>query len=246
LNTQTVALNGHRWLANNADSAFWHRVEIGDWEPFAFRLLDRFLDRNHSYIDVGAWIGPTLLYGSHIAQHCYALEPDPVAFSRLLENVQLNPSLRDRVTLSNACLAPRSGFARLGNKTSPNGGDSMSSCLFAGSPLHWEVSGVTLEDFVASHKIRDCTFIKMEGGEFDVLPAISEFLTSNKPTLYVSLHPRFLDDAIQKVKGVEEVLSRYRHIYTPDLKEVPADFVSNPLTFRSCYELVLTDAVFQR
>src|SRR5208283_1742097 len=139
-----VIKNGHQWLVNNEEKEFWDLLERGIWEPFAFGVFDRFLDPGHSFVDGGAWIGPTVLYGAHLARHCYALEPDPVAFSRLRENVFLNASLQDRITLSSQCLSASCGPTRLGNKTSSVGGGSMSSLLFAGSRLTWNVSGVTL------------------------------------------------------------------------------------------------------
>ena len=176
---RNVVLNGRQWLVNNAEADYWDTVEIGFWEPHTFNALDRFLDDRHSYVDVGAWIGPTLLYASHLARHCYGLEPDPVAFARLRENVFLNPQLKQRITLYQQCLATSTGLRRLGNRTSRHGGDSMSSTLYAESQLHWDVPSVTLQDFVACNGIQDCSFIKMdiEGGEFEVIPAIADYLS---------------------------------------------------------------------
>src|ERR1700687_4776653 len=49
-------------------NSFWQQVAMG---------------RQHCYIDVGAWIGPTLLYGCQLAKMAYGLEPDPIAFAEL-------------------------------------------------------------------------------------------------------------------------------------------------------------------
>ena len=238
-----VIRNGREWLVNNQEEAFWNRVEGGEWEPLTFAVFDRFLDPEHSYIDVGAWIGPTVLYGAHLARHCYALEPDPVAFSRLKENVLLNAPLQRRITLSPQCLSTTCDPVRLGNKTSHAGGDSMSSLLFAGAAVTWEAAGVTLERFLVDHRIGDCSFIKMdiEGGEFEVLPAIADYLTERRPTLYLSLHPGFVPDPEPGMTAISGVLATYRHVYTPDLREVGLDAVQDPATFRSCYELVISD-----
>ena len=53
---------------------------------------------------MGAWIGPTVLYGCQNAKFCYAIEPDPVAFRQLKNNVDLNPSLISRISFSNSCV----------------------------------------------------------------------------------------------------------------------------------------------
>jgi FkbM family methyltransferase len=238
-----IVKNGCSFWVHDREPAFWDRVERGTWEPHTFTLFDRFLDPDHCCLDVGAWIGPTALYAARRARHCYALEPDPVAFARLRENVRLNPSLAARITLSPQCLAPACGQVRIGNQTSSMGGDSMSSLLFAESLIGWQAQGITLERFLAGHAIRDCSFIKMdiEGGEFSVLPAMASYLATHRPTLYLSLHPAFLPDAQQRVSAVRDALSCYGHVYAPDFRPVAVDVTCDPATFASCYELIFTD-----
>jgi FkbM family methyltransferase len=243
VNPRSVIRNGRRWLVNGEDSAFWDRVESGDWEPLTYDVLDRFLDPRHSYVDVGAWIGPTLLYGAQLARHCYALEPDPVAFARLQQNLLLNPSFAERVTLSPCCITPVSGPIKIGNKTSPIGGDSMSSLLFAAGPVNWRVLGVTLDSFAAEHGIRDCSLLKIdiEGGEFEVLPAIADYLMKYRPTVYLALHPRFLRCPEAGLAALRSILSLYRRVCTPVMQEVGPDIIFEPALRNACYDLVLTD-----
>jgi FkbM family methyltransferase len=239
-----VARNGVHWVVNDNEGAFWDRVERGEWEPATFAVLSRLLDREHSYVDVGSWIGPTVLYGAQLARHCYALEPDPVAFAQLRENVALNDvEVRSRITLSEHCLASACGPVVLGNKTSAAGGDSMSSLLFADDAVAWEVLGVTLERLMEDFGIEDCSLVKMdiEGGEFELLPAMAGTLARCAPTVHLSLHPAFLVDPAPQVLALAEVLALYRHVYTPGFEEVGPGAVLDPDTFGSCYELVLTN-----
>jgi hypothetical protein len=42
------------------NGAFWQEVAKGTWESDTFAIFDRFLGRQHSCLDIGAWIGPTL------------------------------------------------------------------------------------------------------------------------------------------------------------------------------------------
>lgn len=241
--TRRIVKNGCAWCVGNHQSDFWDRVENGDWEPDTYRVFDRFLDARHSCLDIGAWIGPTALYAASRARHCYALEPDPVAFAALRDNVALNPSLAGRISLFQQCVAPACGPVRIGNRTSPAGGDSMSSLLFASSGVSWQAQGVTLETFLAQHAIHDCNFIKMdiEGGEFDVLPAIGGYLADHRPTLYLSLHPNFLPEPQSRVAAVRDALSCYRGVLTPGLRATSLEVICNPATFPTCYELVLSD-----
>jgi FkbM family methyltransferase len=209
-------------LRGNNDS-FWKAVASNSWEPETFALFERFLDRDHSYIDIGAWIGPTVLYGSQIAKLAYGLEPDPIAFAELKQNVVLNPSLAHRIRLFNACIAQTSGSVAFGSRGT--GGDSTSSLLFSAEKTSWSVTAFTFEDFVRANGIDDCNFIKMdiEGGEYEVLPTMLEYLQANRPTLHLSLHPCYLKSSlgligemitrVRKTLNLLQSLSFYKHIY---------------------------------
>ena len=46
-----------------AELDFWGKVQRNEWEPATFKIIKHFLDGHSdaSYIDFGAWIGPTVL-----------------------------------------------------------------------------------------------------------------------------------------------------------------------------------------
>lgn len=192
----------HRAFQVRADDArkdFWRRVSAGVWEPQTFEVFQRFLRPDRSYIDIGAWIGPTVLYGAMLSRRAHALEPDPVAFAELQANVEANPALQPKVSLYPYGISPESGPLRLyagglyfGEQS--RFGDSMSGMLpapgAAGQPCR-EVQGLDLERFLALNAIADCNFIKMdiEGGEYAVIPGLWRRLPQmGLPTLYVSFH----------------------------------------------------------
>jgi len=80
-NSKLIHKNGKKFYVNTSKNEwFWNQVETNLWEPDTFKIFDKFIDKEHSYIDIGAWIGPTVLYGCQISKHCYAIEPDPIAF----------------------------------------------------------------------------------------------------------------------------------------------------------------------
>lgn len=174
------------------NGVFWEAVSRGAWEPETYRIFDRFIDRGGSYIDMGSWIGPTLLYGCQLARDAYGIEPDPIAYAELSTNVACNQPMTSNVRLFNGCITPRSGKVAFGSRD--EGGDSTSSMLFAREKTSWQVDGMSFDDFVRSYHINDCKFIKMdiEGGEYSVLPTMVPYLREHRPTLYLSLHPCFL------------------------------------------------------
>ena len=171
---------------------FWQGVAKGTWESDTFAIFDRFLDRQHSYIDIGGWIGPTLLYGCQIAQRAFGLEPDPIAFAELERNVELNRPMSDNIRLFNACIAPKTGEVAFGSRG--DGGDSTSSLLFGRKKTKWTVKALSFDDFVRRNDVGACNFIKMdiEGGEYQILPTMAGYLRANRPTLHLSLHPCYL------------------------------------------------------
>ncbi|MEY8839315.1 FkbM family methyltransferase, partial [Cribrihabitans sp. XS_ASV171] len=44
-------------------SKFWRKAAAGGWEPETFGVLERHLSAERDYLDIGAWIGPTVMYG---------------------------------------------------------------------------------------------------------------------------------------------------------------------------------------
>jgi FkbM family methyltransferase len=194
-------------------------LERNLWENDTFAVFDTFLDRAHSYIDIGAWVGPTTLYACQLARHCYAVEPDPVAFKMLRDNLALNPGLKDKLSLTNACIGSASGTVKLGSKT--QFGDSRSSIEFGDSAGSLTVESLALDDFASKNNITDCNFIKMdiEGGEAEVLPAMKSYLEKNKPVLLLSLHPFWFKDRARGTEAIIEALRVYKHIfYTNGIK----------------------------
>ncbi len=186
----------------------WWIKRYKGWEDRTFIILDTFLDARRSFIDVGAWIGPTVLYGAAKAQHIYCFEPDPEAYRVLMLNVSVNPQYRN-ITVLNAALADSDGGALLRSsghlgdsastilvqpvRTAPDGGlapvrDRTEAAAKVESTV--EVPTITMDTFQRRHPIDGCSLMKIdiEGGERIVLPVLEPFLRRYRPTLYLSLH----------------------------------------------------------
>ena len=82
--------NGHNFMVMPTHPEFWQLFNANCWEVPTFSILDTFLNEESNYLDIGAWIGPTVLYASKIAKQCYAIEPDPYASFLLQANLSLN------------------------------------------------------------------------------------------------------------------------------------------------------------
>ncbi len=233
---------------------FWKGYVNGDWEPGTFKIFDRFLNKNCSYIDIGSYIGPTVLYASQLAKHCYAIEPDPIAFQELKNNIELNDHLKSYITLSKYCISDSVGTTKLfapGRRLEDGGGSGSTLLPCAaggfvnGHPLNfWDVETTTVQQFIQSLSITDCNFIKIdiEGAEFDVIPSMSDYLKNEKPTLFIEIHLTRVKDPLKKLDIMFQTLDVYDYIYDADLlKKIDRNELLNIARSRELIRVLLTD-----
>jgi FkbM family methyltransferase len=240
-----IKKNGKVFYVNSSNNAnFWAQLQLGIWEPETFKIFDIFLDKNHSYVDLGAWIGPTVLYGCQNAKFCYAVEPDPIAFKNLKNNIDLNHQLCSHIKLSNQGITNFSGTTYLTPKNKEFG-DSMSSTVCEKSSTSCKVKGITFHQFILDNSIKDCNFIKMdiEGEEFTVLPTMQKFLEKEKPTIHLSLHPPLVKNSDDALKKIYEIISKYDYVYDNKLKNIKKEFILGTDNRDKFFDIVITDEV---
>lgn len=186
-------LAGERFACDPYHSKFWRKASAGTWEPETFAVLRQHLRPDADYLDIGAWIGPTVLYAARHARKVWCFEPDPRAYRHLAWNIELNGL--DNVSALPVALSGDTSIARMasfGGET----GDSMTSLLndggdgFSAVTLAWDV-------FAAQTDLSAVSLVKMdiEGAEFMVLPALIPWLKTQRPVLYLSTHAPFLPEA---------------------------------------------------
>lgn len=194
---------------------FWNIFQDGTWEPNTFKIFDRFLDANKAYVDIGAWIGPTVLYGAGKAKEVYAFEPDPVAYEMLEKNIAYNGLLN--VWSARLGVWGKWGKISLGRKT--GFGDSMSSNLWKEYALN-----ISVISFNTILRGTNPNFIKIdiEGGESNLLEHARGILKTYKPTIYLSLHtPWFEGEDLRRYKEIIiNSLADYPRILNEKLEEI--------------------------
>ncbi len=175
------------------DQPFWKFLNDGNWEPGTFNVLESFLEPDKIFIDIGAWIGPVTLFAAAKGARVIALEPDPLAHQKLLQNIELNPGLKDRIKV-----LPFAISARLGSSTlyarSQYGASSSSLLKRTRDKLSDQiVETITLEKLLHDLEVKpdQISLIKIdiEGGEFGSLPVLgATFKKMRVPTVLISLH----------------------------------------------------------
>ena len=205
-----------KWFSNNS---------LDTWEQETFHILEYYKNHKESiYIDIGAWIGPTVLYSANIYKKVIAIEPDPVALTRLKQNMSVNSF--DNIVLIEKGLSSYNGTSEFGG----NGdlGNSESTLLIANKDDYLSYSGrhtkhhthnevvsietITIDTLIEEQKINPdhISLIKMdiEGGEKIVVPSLVNFLEKYKPIFYISLHRCFL-----RPNEIEEIIDILFKIY---------------------------------
>lgn len=222
-----IEKNNHVFHVTGRYSERWFKNgKLNKWEPQTFHILDYYRNNTDGiYIDIGAWIGPTVLYAAGNYKKVVAIEPDPVAYERLVDNIKANKF--PNIILYKKAISDKEGEVKFGGNGSL--GNSESSLLVAEEDYltyegrHTQFWEDDHEDIIDAETttIENClkevgvegsmiSLIKMdiEGGEKIVIPAIKDFLRINKPIFYISLHDCFL-----RPKEVEDTLTHLFDVY---------------------------------
>lgn len=195
---------------------YWGQWRDGTWEPETLQAIRDFVTPGSTYVDVGAWVGGTVIWGAGCAKRVIAFEPDPQAF----EICQQNTAEYDNVEVHPIAIAAASGTRRLvphlgGFGASmtrleiPDLGGRVGNCWDLDSGI--DVETLSLADAFDRYHIRSASLVKMdiEGGELEILPEACGFLAAQGTALLVSMHvdwwPHPLDvacfEAFSEVRG---------------------------------------------
>lgn len=169
---------------NNWD--FWKAFSEGTWEPKTIAEISK-IEPGSLLFDIGAWIGPISMWAARRGVRCIAVEPDPIAYEDLLENIALN-NLQEWITPVQAALTPVSGTVVMGM----DGGLSSSSMTRVGIGLEdIEVKARGLENLAAEYGWPNIVKMDIEGGESLLLPTVGPLLRSFGIPMILSLHPHW-------------------------------------------------------
>ena len=234
-------LNGERFRLDPYHSKFWRKASAGQWEPETFAVLDQFLSADKDYLDIGAWIGPTVLYGARRARHVWCFEPDPTAFRHLAWNLDLNGI--SNVSAFGVALSDQFGVARMASVRGEPG-DSTSSLLHEGAHGS-DALTIAWDQFEAVNDLSGVSLVKMdiEGAEFFVLPTLAPWLEKNRPALLLSTHAPLLTETErrERMQNLLETLAFYSKITDENSSPVTADDLLSVETLGQYKSILLHD-----
>lgn len=170
------------YLGTSSEFIDRHIYMHGEWDRGVSEEILSSLRPGDFFIDVGANTG----YFSLLASLCigiqgkvFAFEPSPRAVSMFEMNMRANASLASRVVLSSVALGSREDVIQLTLGPDGNLGKSSLHTVAAGTSSNSVAVSVSpgdrILDFDIAPRVR-LVKIDVEGGEFDVLLGMADFL----------------------------------------------------------------------
>lgn len=174
---------------------FWRKFADG-WEPDTERIFRSLLGPGSVVLDIGAWIGPTIIFAlSTGASKIIALEPNPNSYRRLKKIIELNPSITERVTLVNRALHTTPGKLKMGLAT----GETDTS-MFGIAGSEYEVDTISLGALLQEHQLENIDLVKIdiEGAEAFLHEELEQLSQQTGQAVHLSVHVPFFPEEIDK------------------------------------------------
>lgn len=165
------------------DFLHWSRIQSGEWERFTFDCIQKYVNTDWTFVDIGAHIGMVTLFASRVSRRVIAVEPDPVACSSLMRNLNLNSI--DNVDVISTAIS----HDRLIYLSSQAFGDSMTNTLGGGANCI-SVASISFSQLMSRLDADERYFIKLdiEGAEENMVDDIINYVANHSAFFLVSLH----------------------------------------------------------
>lgn len=192
------------WVNPNGYKSFWKLVNQEKWEYETFLVFDSNINEQTLFIDIGGWIGPTSLYGAQLAKKTLSLEPDPIAYRKFKENLDLNTFSKKKIKLLNLALWFEETSISFISDTQI--GDSTSSVIrenkIVSKDITFEAKTITFENLIKKINLNEFNkvFVKIdiEGAEYMLFDYLLEKLSDINASFLVSTHPWLLNKKSKK------------------------------------------------
>ena len=136
-------------------------------ESFLGNPYDLIEFENRTVIDVGANIGDsTLVFANQNAKEIFAFEPVPPIYNIALENLELNPQLKEKIHIYNKAVSGEAGTIKIYFEKGSWGGANS----FNETDEAYEIEAFTIEQILENYKVKpDVLKMDCEGCEYDII-----------------------------------------------------------------------------
>ena len=207
-----VRRDGLRWRLDLNEAIDFSIFLLGGFERGTAKAYRRLIKPGNVVLDIGANIGAHSLQFARLVGdrgRVFAFEPTAFAYSKLLQNLELNPQLRDRVVAEQVMLTDRDDSPAETEICSswPLGKATRLHPGHGGSPKSTLGCRVgTLDSYLAAAAITRVDFVKLDvdGFEWNVLKGGIRSLLAFRPVILMELCPYLL---VEHHRSLEELIS---------------------------------------
>jgi FkbM family methyltransferase len=193
---------------------FWRTIYQESWETNTFNDIIPHLDKNKTFIDIGAWQGPISLVAQRYSKQCLCFEPDPSAYKYLVENVKANNF--QNIICENVAVSSES---KLTIGADELGGGVTSFTKTANSI---ECNTISIKDIFTKYNLTedDISVIKIdiEGYESELLK--DPFWKTINVNMHISLHALFFVDKEKYFNDLREFFGAGYSFSNTDTQEI--------------------------
>lgn len=206
-------------ISDKSINTNWFINNYQTWEPHSFKVIDDLLNKDKTFIDIGSWIGPILLYVAPKVKRIIGVDCDILSFDSLIKNVNCN-KFKNKVQLEYAALYNKNKKIYVGGgKRHADWGSSEIMITDKKDNIKNKVKGITIDKLIKKHKISDCGFIKIdiEGGEAYIIESMKHFFNTQNPILYISIHPHLMT-CEQLENTIYQIFDIFPYVYDINYK----------------------------
>jgi len=187
---------------------FWKSIENRSYEPDTLSFIENNLTKDCIFMDIGAANGAMSLLAAQYAKQVVSYEPDPLMFSILSRNVELNQVLSKKIEVKNVGISnsvTKIEFSERSDK-------SIFSSIVVG---HNKKSGQLIDvlsikeelDFINPQKNKIVIKMDIEGAEWRILndESVLKALKLSHATLLLAVHPGFYRPHLKLIKGFDKI-----------------------------------------
>jgi len=178
-------------LESTGADDFWQNVYPTDYNP-VFDLFDIYMDPTKDYIDIGSWVGDTVIYPARNSKRVISVEADSRHGDRLTNLFALNlletPLILEQSALYSSTEEELS-FCQQDNPET----DSTSSHLVASvdcTGVSVNVPSISFSDLLDKYSVTTVSMINVNinGDEENVLQDVYDYSSGNTVPLYVTFY----------------------------------------------------------
>jgi FkbM family methyltransferase len=193
---------------------FWRNIYQTSWENGTFSDIIPHLDKNKTFIDIGAWQGPISLVAQKYSKQCLCFEPDPSAYKYLVENVKVNNF--QNIICENVAVSAESKLSIGADEL----GGGVSSFTKTANSI--ECNTISIKDIFEKYNLteEDISVIKVdiEGYECELLK--DPFWKTLNVNMHISLHALFFTDREKYFSDLREYFGSGYSFANIDTQEI--------------------------